>query len=157
MKSYLTSNFSEDDYTPTVLDVYKGRKNVESNLVDVEIHDTSGDENLSDNRHIQYNDTDLFVLCVAADLRASFQNLKRWVAEIKQARPDAPIALILTKRDLVERVKDPVTIDQLEEQGKKFGCEIIKETSSKEFSDFNVMFTFSECLTTAFHSKYLSH
>ena len=72
MKSYLTSNFSEDDYTPTVLDVYKGRKNVESNLVDVEIHDTSGDENLSDNRHIQYNDTDLFVLCVAADLRASF-------------------------------------------------------------------------------------
>ena len=79
------------------------------------------------------------------------------MAEIKQARPDAPIALILTKRDLVERVKDPVTIDQLEEQGKKFGCEIIKETSSKEFSDFNVMFTFSECLTTAFHSKYLSH
>ena len=72
MRSYLSSNFSEDDYTPTVLDVYKGRKNVESTPVDVEIHDTSGDENLSVSRHIQYNDTDLFVLCVAVDLRASF-------------------------------------------------------------------------------------
>ena len=156
MRSYLSSNFSEDDYTPTVLDVYKGRKNVESTPVDVEIHDTSGDENLSVSRHIQYNDTDLFVLCVAVDLRASFQNVKRWVSEIKQAKPDAPIALILTKRDLVEIVEDPVTIDQLQEQGKKLGCEIIKETSSKEYSDFNVMFTFSECLTTAFHSKYFS-
>ena len=156
MRSYLSSNFSEDDYTPTVLDVYKGRKNVESTPVDVEIHDTSGDENLSVSRNIQYNDTDLFVLCVAVDLRASFQNVKRWVSEIKQAQPDAPIALILTKRDLVEIVEDPVTIDQLQEQGKKLGCEIIKETSSKEYSDFNVMFTFSECLTTAFHSKYFS-
>ena len=55
-----------------MLDVYKGRKNVESNQVDVEIHDTSGDENLSVSRHIQYNNTDLFVLCVAVDLRASF-------------------------------------------------------------------------------------
>ena len=156
MRSYLSSNFSEDDYTPTVLDVYKGRKNVESTPVDVEIHDTSGDENLSVSRNIQYSDTDLFVLCVAVDLRASFQNVKRWVSEIKQAQPDAPIALILTKRDLVEIVEDPVTIDQLQEQGKKLGCEIIKETSSKEYSDFNVMFTFSECLTTAFHSKYFS-
>ena len=156
MRSYLSSDFKEEDYTPTVLDVYKGRINVESIKVDVEIHDTSGDENLSVNRHIQYNDTDLFVLCVAVDLRASFKNVKRWVSEIKQARPDAPIALILTKRDLIEIVEDPVTIDQLEVKGKEFGCEIIKETSSKEYSDFNVMYTFDECLTTAFHSKYIS-
>ena len=157
MRSYLSSDFKEDDYTPTVLDVYKGRKNVDSFSLDVEIHDTSGDENLSVNRHIQYNDTDLFVLCVAVDLRASFKNVKRWVSEIKQARPDAPIALILTKRDLAEIVEDPVTIDQLKEQGKEFGCEIIKETSSKEYSDFNVMYTFDECLMSAFHTKYLNH
>ena len=72
MRSYLRSDFIEDAYEPTVLDVYKGRCNVESTKVDVEIHDTSGDENLSVNRHVQYNDTDMFVLCVAVDLRASF-------------------------------------------------------------------------------------
>ena len=49
IEMYLHNNFS-DDYEPTVLDVYKGPKNVDKQMVDLEIHDTSGDENLGASR-----------------------------------------------------------------------------------------------------------
>ena len=87
MRSYLSSNFSEDDYTPTVLDVYKGRKNVESTPVDVEIHDTSGDDNLGINRQVQYSKTDIFMICVAANSQNSFKSVDKWAKEIRQVCP----------------------------------------------------------------------
>ena len=49
--NYLHNEFSED-YEPTVLDVYRGTKNVNNKQVEIEIHDTSGDDNLGINRRI---------------------------------------------------------------------------------------------------------
>ena len=49
IRNYLENSFSED-YEPTVLDVYKGIKNVKKRQIDIEIHDTSGDEHLGVNR-----------------------------------------------------------------------------------------------------------
>ena len=43
IKNYLENSFSEE-YIPTVLDVYQGTKNVKKKQIDIEIHDTSGDE-----------------------------------------------------------------------------------------------------------------
>ena len=64
--NYLYNTFTED-YEPTVLDVYRGPKNVESKQVMIEIYDTSGDEHLGVNRQIQYKGTDVFILCVAVN------------------------------------------------------------------------------------------
>ena len=40
--NYLKNEYT-DDYEPTVLDVYKGTKNLKKRQIEVEIHDTSGD------------------------------------------------------------------------------------------------------------------
>ena len=47
--SYLHNTYN-DDYEPTVLDVYIGIKNVGGKEIELEIHDTSGDEHLGVNR-----------------------------------------------------------------------------------------------------------
>ena len=49
IRNYLDNTFS-DEYEPTVLDVYKGTKAVRKRQIDIEIHDTSGDEHLGVNR-----------------------------------------------------------------------------------------------------------
>ena len=64
--NYLKNTFNED-YEPTVLDVFKGTKNVNKKQVEVEIHDTSGDEHLGVSRKVQYQGSDGFMICVAAN------------------------------------------------------------------------------------------
>ena len=64
--NFLKNSFTED-YEPTVLDVYRGTKNIAKKSVEVEIHDTSGDEHLGVNRKVQYKDADCFMICVAVN------------------------------------------------------------------------------------------
>ena len=49
--NYMNNSYS-DLYEPTVLDVYKGIKSVQGQQLEIEIHDTSGDEALVDNRRV---------------------------------------------------------------------------------------------------------
>ena len=49
IRNYLENSFSEN-YEPTVLDIYRGTKNVKKKQIDIEIHDTSGDDHLGVNR-----------------------------------------------------------------------------------------------------------
>ena len=51
IKQYLYNQYSEL-YEPSVLDVFKGTKNIDGHTVEVEIHDTSGDEHLGTNRKV---------------------------------------------------------------------------------------------------------
>ena len=50
-----------------MLDVYQGTKNINRKQVDLEIHDTSGDEHLGTNRQVQYQNADCFMICVACN------------------------------------------------------------------------------------------
>ena len=72
--SYRKNEFSEAE-EPTVLDVYRGTKNINKEKVDVEIHDTSGDENLGTNRNLQYQDADIFMICVACNDHDSLESV----------------------------------------------------------------------------------
>ena len=87
-KSCLITNFLKnsftDEYEPTVLDVFRGTKNVDSKQVEVEIHDTSGDEHLGVNRKVQYQDADCFMICVACNVRESYDSIGKWKAEIME-------------------------------------------------------------------------
>ena len=87
-KSCLITNFLKnsftDEYEPTVLDVFRGTKNVDSKQVEVEIHDTSGDEHLGVNRKVQYQDADCFMICVACNVRESYESIGKWKAEIME-------------------------------------------------------------------------
>ena len=106
IRNYLDNSFS-DEYEPTVLDVYKGTKAVRRRQIDIEIHDTSGDEHLGVNRQIQYKGADIFIVCVAANAPDSLNNVPKWTTEIRSIRPNAPIMIILTKGDLVGYIDDP--------------------------------------------------
>ena len=68
-------NTFTENYEPTVLDVFKGEKNLKKKQVMVEIHDTSGDKNLASNRKVQYSGSDAFMICVAVNSRSSFDNI----------------------------------------------------------------------------------
>ena len=99
--NYLFNSFS-DNYEPTVLDVYKGTKNVKKKQYEIEIHDTSGDEFLGVNRSVQYKGADCFMICVATNMRDSLERIMNWRAEIEAVELDKPIYLVLTKSDLKE-------------------------------------------------------
>ena len=91
--------FSED-YEPTVLDIFRGPRAFEGKQITLEIHDTSGDENLGINRQVSYNNADCFMVCVAVNNRTSLENVGKWQTEIRQVRPEAPILLVGTKSDM---------------------------------------------------------
>ena len=64
--NYLRNQY-EEDYEPTVLDVYRGEKKVRNICLELEIHDTSGDEHLGMRRKVQYSGTDCFMICAATN------------------------------------------------------------------------------------------
>ena len=70
-KSSLIMSYNKIEFNyhqePTVLDVYRGTKSIKKEHVKVEIHDTSGDENLGANRKRQYLGANIFMICVACD------------------------------------------------------------------------------------------
>ena len=110
--NYLQNKFDEN-YEPTVLDVYTGQKNLNKKLVNIEIQDTSGDEYFGTNRKVQYKDADCFMICVAVNSESSFKSVDQWTNEIHQVEADKPIMLILTKKDLSYETEEPVTIEDL--------------------------------------------
>ena len=81
IRNYLENSFSED-YEPTVLDIYKGIKNVSQKQIEIEIHDTSGDDQFMDNRAVAYRNADIFMICVAVNNRDAFKNVSKWKNEI---------------------------------------------------------------------------
>ena len=81
IRNYLENSFSED-YEPTVLDIFRGTKNVKKKQIEIEIHDTSGDQHLGVNRATQYKNADVFMICVAVNSPESFENINRWKCEI---------------------------------------------------------------------------
>ena len=78
---YLEEKY-DDDYEPTVLDVYRGSKNLNEKQVEIEIQDCSGDDLNGVNRKVQYEDSDVFLICAAANIPESLDNVSNWMNEI---------------------------------------------------------------------------
>ena len=82
IQNYMFNRFDED-YEATVLDVYRGKKQIgKQKHIQVEIQDCSGDDHLGVNRRIQYQDADVFLICVAANNPESLENVSKWRDEI---------------------------------------------------------------------------
>ena len=87
---------------------------------------------------MQYNHTDVFIVCVAVNSQDSNNNVGRWATEIRQVVPNAPIVICLTKKDLHDYVDEPVTEDMIKRKKEEQGFQGFAFTSSKEWEDFNV-------------------
>ena len=103
--NYLHNEYT-DDYEPTVLDVYKGTKNIAGRQIEIEIHDTSGDSHLGINRKTQFRNADVFMICVAVNNQVSLNNVNKWRNEIKDVSQNVPVILVLTKKDLADDLMD---------------------------------------------------
>ena len=77
IRNYLENVFT-DNYEPTVLDIFRGTKNVKKKQIELEIHDTSGDDHLGVNRAIQFQGADIFMVCVAVNSRDSLNSIQKW-------------------------------------------------------------------------------
>ena len=53
------------------------------------------------------------MICVAANSQDSLDNIEKWRTEIFENNSSVPITLCLTKKDLVEYIDNPVTLDML--------------------------------------------
>jgi len=137
-----------------VLDVYKGIKNVQKKQIEIEIHDTSGDEHLGVNRKVQYKDADVFMICVAANSHESLESVARWKSEIQEIEQEKPVALILTKSDLADEIDEPVDLPMVKAKQKEMAFVMSAKTSSKVWEDFNVHKAFNRALTAAYQFKY---
>ena len=72
--TYNTGQFNEN-YVPSVLDVFTGEREINNQPVKITIVDTSGDDNLGAHRQLTYNGADCFMVCAAANDRASFERV----------------------------------------------------------------------------------
>ena len=152
--NYLHNSFTED-YEPTVLDVYRGIKAVKKYQLNIEIHDTSGDEHLGVNRKVQYRGADCFMICVACNNQESLDNVNRWKVEIQDIEATKPIMLVLTKSNLMEELEgECVDMTAIKKEAQKHGFQGSAKTSSKEWNDFNVHQCFNRTLATAYQYKY---
>ena len=66
-----------------------------------------------------------------------------------------PIALVLTKADLLPNLEDGVTLDRIKEKKQELGLQLALSTSSKEWEDFNTHKAFNSTLLAAYKFKYL--
>ena len=144
--NYVNNKF-DDKYEPNVLDVFKGEKPIDGEVYDVEINDTGGDENITDQRKLVYKDADLFMLCVSAVSRDSLNNIGKWKTEIRGIEQDSPIVLVITKIDLRQEMPDKaISIKEIKAATKKHRLIKYFETTAKNVDDFNVHKCFNKAI-----------
>jgi len=114
MLQTFVNNSCPGEYIPTVFDNYMANLIVDAHPVSLGLWDTAGQEDYDKLRPLSYPQTDIFVICFSLVSPASLANIKhRWVPEIREYAPHAPIILVGTKLDLRT---DEATLTRLQER-----------------------------------------
>ena len=151
--NFNTSAFSTE-HIPSVLDVFRGTRDIGDHQVKIEIVDTSGDSLLGSNRQLVYGNTDCFMLCVAFNNRDSLDRVMNFKNEIRSENQDAPVVLVGTKSDMRDGEEDCLTKEDLDQQSIEHGFSDTLETSSKNWQDKNVKKAFNRAIKLAYYWKY---
>jgi small GTP-binding protein len=111
------------EYVPTVFENYKCKVTVGSEVRNVQLWDTAGQEELEYVRVLSYPNTDVFLFCFSVADRSSFANIKdKWYTEVNTQHGEGnPLYLLVgTKSDLRDETDNAVK----EQEGKDLAQQI---------------------------------
>jgi len=112
-----TTNAFPSEYIPSVFDNYSATVSHKGRSISVGLWDTAGQEDYDRLRPLSYPGTDVFLVCFSVVSPASFENRRRWVAEIAHHCPGVPFVYVATKTDLRDCKE---TEERLASKGLKF-------------------------------------
>jgi small GTP-binding protein len=165
-KTCLLATYSKDEfpseYVPTVFDNYETAVMIEGVCYNLNLWDTAGQEEYDKLRHLSYPETDVFIVCFSLVDSDSFHNVtNRWVKELRENCPGAPLLLVGTKLDLRS---DTSIVKQLQSAGKKAistqeGQKLANEIKAVKYVECSaltqqgVKIVFDEALRTVIRSR----
>lgn len=96
-----TENKFPSDYVPTVFDNYSANVPVDGRMINVGFWDTAGQDDYEKLRPLSYRDANVIILSFSLVNRPSYENIPtKWIKELKEWVPQAPIILVGTMLDL---------------------------------------------------------
>ncbi|XP_051882634.1 rho-related GTP-binding protein RhoG-like [Pristis pectinata] len=98
----LTTRIFPRDSLPTVFDTFSTQITVNERTVVLNVWDTAPqEEHRLSVRQFYYPLTDVFIICFSIGDPASFERVwSDWYSEVHRLRPNAPVLLVGTKKDL---------------------------------------------------------
>lgn len=141
-------------YIPTVVDNFAKEVEVHeedgsTNMVNLALWDTAGQEDYDTIRPLSYRDTDLVLICYTIENKNKLNNInKKWLMEIRNYCPNAKYILIALKSDLRED-NDPV-LDKSNFVSKEDGEKLAEQIKALKFMEcsartgYNVKEVFEE-------------
>lgn len=128
--SYTTNGYPTE-YVPTAFDNYSVVVSVDNTPVSLQLCDTAGQDDFDSLRPLCYPNTDVFLICFSVVSPSSFHNvLDKWLPEVRQHSPKAPIILIGTQCDLRNDVKILIELARYkevpvpEEEAQRLACQM---------------------------------
>ncbi|XP_067889102.1 rho-related GTP-binding protein RhoG-like [Heterodontus francisci] len=105
----LTTSAFPRDSLPTVFDTVSTQITVDERMVILNLWDTAPqEEHRLSIRQFYYPQTDIFIICFSICDPSSFDDVwNDWYPEVKRHRPNVPVLLVGTKKDLRH---DPATV-----------------------------------------------
>ena len=137
-------------YVPTVYESYSADITADGRPMNLDLNDTSGQQEYDRLRPLVYPDTSVFIICFSLVNPASFGNVRlKWYPEVRHFS-DAPIILVGTKLDLrddeetIENLKKdklaPVTKSDGKKMKRDIGAVKYVECSSLTLKGLNKVF-----------------
>ncbi|KAM3864537.1 rho-related GTP-binding protein RhoU [Diretmus argenteus] len=149
--SYTTNGYPTE-YVPTAFDNFAVVVVVDGKPVRLQLCDTAGQkwgllqESVNDDldrlRPLCYRNADVFLLCYSVVRPSSFRNLMdRWVPEIHQHCPGAPLVLVGTQLDLREDVQVLINLANNQERpvGTEEGRRMAQEIGAVSFAECSAL------------------
>jgi len=138
LMSYTQKMFPRE-YIPTIFDNYSSNVDYNGNHIRLDLYDTAGQEDYDRLRVICYSNTDVFLVCYSVVSTASLDNIKsKWISEIRQHCPNAPVVLVGLKMDLRDDEQKKIEMNAS-------GYEYCSEKAIQEIAEEIDAATYIEC------------
>ncbi|XP_078124231.1 rho-related GTP-binding protein RhoU-like [Sander vitreus] len=139
--SYTTNGYPTQ-YVPTAFDNFTVMVVVDGKPVRLQLCDMAGQDELERLRPLCYKNADVFLLCYSVVRPCSFRNLmEKWVPEIRQHCPAAPLVLVGTQLDLREDVQVLIQLAHNQERpvGTEEGQQLAQELGVVSFAECSAL------------------